>query len=626
MNNPVYEQNMTAMKKRFPALAELVVKKRQEMKTSDDLVEESNIQIRMEQSWDEEPVLSVCEKNGDTERVLYLSGKRRPRETAKRMVERWGKLNRTTPIFITGMGDAALIHELLTATDPEINIMIYEPSAEIFYFMLENVDISDYFDNRPLGLVIEGINETEMDGVIRAYISLANIEFLKNYTNRGYAALFPEQVVHFLKRLDRLSSDIVVSRNTGIRFSSVEADNLFHNICYMCDGYTTTQLCDVLPTDIPAIVVSAGPSLNKNIMELKKAKNRAFIVAVDTAVKPLVKAGIIPDLYVIVDGKKPIDLLDFEEAKEIPLMPSLSSAKTVLAQHTGKKFFYFEGRMLAYNIMAMNGVSFNSVSCGGSVACSAFSLVYKLGFSTIILVGQDLALTGNKTHADGTFKDKMDEIDTSRCLMVEGNYEEKVPTRGDFKLYLDWFNYYIEGCKDVHVINATEGGAKIQNTEIMTLADAIARECKKEVDIQECMDRLTPIFDEEARKRAVDYLNTIPDMFRKLRKEVKKEKENYKKLRRICQKSVIDSSAYLHILNRIKKSTAMIEKHELYPIITSSLTVADYLISSEQFYEEDSIQAEGLEIARKGIKYMELVDQCIGLLIPLAEDTVGKLK
>ena len=38
------------------------------------------------------------------------------------------------------------------------------------------------------------------------------------------------------------------------------------------------------------------------------------------------------------------------------------------------------------------------------VACSAFSLVYKLGFSRIILVGQDLALTGNKTHADGTFK------------------------------------------------------------------------------------------------------------------------------------------------------------------------------------------------------------------------------
>ncbi len=625
MSEPIYDKNMAALEKRFPNLAELVIKKRESTRGEKNLSEELKLQIYMERSWDDEAVISVSDKNSDNKRIQYLSGKRKPHETAKRIIEQWGKLNRTTPIFVTGMGNIAMIRELLVLTDPEINIMVYEPSIEIFYFLLENVDISDYFDNRALGLVIEGINETEMDGVIRSYISLANIEFLKNYTNRGYAALFPEQVVYFLKRLDKLSSDIVVARNTGIAFSAVEADNIFHNIGYMCDGYITTQLCDVLPTDIPAIIVSAGPSLNKNIMELRKAKNKAFIVAVDTAVKPLVNAGIIPDLYVIVDGLKPIDLFDFEEAKKIPLMPSISSASKVLSQHTGKKFFYYEGIMLAYNIMAMNGIPFSSVACGGSVACSAFSLVYKLGFSTIILVGQDLALTGNRTHADGTFKEKMDEIDTSRCLMVEGNYEEKVPTRGDFKRYLDWFNYYIEGCKGVHVINATEGGAKIQNTEIMTLADAVERECRKSVDIQACMDRLTPALDEDARERAIAYLNTIPDMFRKLRKEVKKEKENYKKLRKICKKTVIDRSAYLHILNRIKKTTPAIEKHELYSMISSSLPVAEYMISSEQFYEEDSVQAEGLEIARKGIKYMELVDQCIGLLIPLAENTVGKL-
>lgn len=51
-------------------------------------------------------------------------------------------------------------------------------------------------------------------------------------------------------------------------------------------------------------------------MELKRAKNKAFIVAVDTAVRPLVNAGIIPDMYVIVDGLKPKELLDFDEAKE----------------------------------------------------------------------------------------------------------------------------------------------------------------------------------------------------------------------------------------------------------------------------------------------------------------------
>lgn len=624
MSNQIYEANLTAMRERFPKLADLVMEKQKER--NDEGKEAAKIGIQLEYSLDDAPVLSVCKKEEEQTRTVYLSGKRRPRETAKRIIGQWGELNWTTPIFVTGMGDIAFLQELLRVTDKRINVMVYEPSIDVFYFLLEHVDLTEYFANRPLGLIIEGINEKEMDDVIKSYVSLANVEFLKHYTNRGYAAIESNKVVYFLKRIDKLTSGIMINRNTGVRFSAVEVENLLRNIGFLCDGYITTQLCDVLPIDIPAIVVSAGPSLNKNILELKKAKNKAFIVAVDTAVKPLVRAGIIPDLYVIVDGLKPIELLDFPEAREIPLMPSLSSAYQVLKQHTGKKFFYFEGNMLAYNLMAMNGISFSSVSCGGSVACSAFSLVYKLGFSRIILVGQDLAMTGNKTHADGTFKEKMEEIDTSRCLMVEGNCEEKVPTRGDFKMYLDWFNYYINGCEGIHVINATEGGAKIENTEIMTLADAIARECDKEVDIQACFEKLEPIFNEEMRKRAIDYLHTIPDMYRRLRKEVKKEKENYKKLRRICQKQKIDRSAYLHILNRIKQTTANIEGHRLFSTISSTLTVADYMIASEQFYEEDSIQAEGLEIARKGIKYMELVDQCIGVLIPLAEDTVGKIK
>lgn len=63
------------------------------------------------------------------------------------------------------------------------------------------------------------------------------------------------------------------------------------------------QLDGTIPNTIPAIVVSAGPSLNNNIMELKKAVGKAFIIAVDTAVKPLVKAGIIPDMFAMLDGK-----------------------------------------------------------------------------------------------------------------------------------------------------------------------------------------------------------------------------------------------------------------------------------------------------------------------------------
>ena len=49
-----------------------------------------------------------------------------------------------------------------------------------------------------------------------------------------------------------------------------------------------------------------------------------------------------------------------------------------------------------------SGLRWGDVATGGSVATNVFSLLYKIGLKTIILVGQDLALTGNKSHADGT--------------------------------------------------------------------------------------------------------------------------------------------------------------------------------------------------------------------------------
>ncbi len=614
MNKDIYKKNMEALQKRFPAIASMI--------QNDELIPEEKITVEVETAADGAPILRI--KNDSY--YLYLNGKREPKQTAARVLERWGKLNRATPIYIVGMGNVALMQELLRNTDKAINIMVYEPSLTIFLTLLKEVDITLYFENRALGLVINGINEEEMNGVIKSFLDLANVGFMKSYVCPNYDKLYPKEIVHFLKNLDRISSEIIVGRNTGVRYSSVEADNLFHNIQYLCDGSITTQLCNVIPTDIPAIIVSAGPSLNKNIHELKKAKNHAFIVAVDTAVRPLVNAGIIPDLYVIVDGLKPFKLFDFEEAKRIPLMPSITSAKDVLAHHEGKKLFYFEGQKFIFNLFTMNGIPFSSVSCGGSVACSAFSLVYKLGFSRIILVGQDLALTGNRTHADGTFQDKMDEIDTSHSMMVEGNYEDKVPTRQDFKYYLDWFNYYINGCEGIHVMNATEGGAKIQGTEIITLAEAIERECHREVNLEECFSKLQPIFNEESRKKAVDYLNTIPTMFRNLKKEAQKGIRYYKKLQNICCNGKLDKTAYLQVLNKIKKITQNLEGHELFAIVSNTLSVADYLITSEQFYEEDNLEAEGLEIARQGIIYLELVKQCIDILIPLTEETVGALQ
>ena len=52
---------------------------------------------------------------------------------------------------------------------------------------------------------------------------------------------------------------------------------------------------------IPAIVVAAGPSLDATLPGIKAAQGRALVIAVDTAVRPLLAAGIRPHIAVAVD-------------------------------------------------------------------------------------------------------------------------------------------------------------------------------------------------------------------------------------------------------------------------------------------------------------------------------------
>ncbi|KAA2301602.1 DUF115 domain-containing protein, partial [Clostridioides difficile] len=46
---------------------------------------------------------------------------------------------------------------------------------------------------------------------------------------------------------------------------------------------------------LPAVVVAAGPSLNKNIEQLHNLKDNVIIIAVDTIAQRLCNEGIIPD-------------------------------------------------------------------------------------------------------------------------------------------------------------------------------------------------------------------------------------------------------------------------------------------------------------------------------------------
>ncbi len=612
MRNGIFEKNLMAMEKWYPSFAELI---------REGKYEKDSLAVETEYSQDGVLIFRVESEN----HILYLNGKRNVKEPVEIWSERMGEIHKYAPVFLLGVGSGQYLKRLIQDSGQTVRVVVYEPSLSIFLHMLEKVDLSEEILDRPIAFVVEGLNGTEFEPVLEELVSLETVEFLKQEIHPNYRELFPRQMLEAMQKIGKRADFVFSNHMTGVLFSTHSAKNQILNMKFVCEGYNTKRLSEAVPHDVPAILVSAGPSLNKNIQELKKAKNRAFILAVDTAMKPLVQAGIIPDAFITIDSKKPTNLVEADIIKDIPVIAPVVANYDILKEQRGKKIFYYDGHMMPFLAYQAAGKTFYDVATGGSVACSGFSLLYKMGFQTIILVGQDLAYDGNKSHADGTYQQVMPEETARGMIMVKGNFEKTVPTRQDFKMYLDWFNMYIKGAKEhrgIRVINATQGGAFIENTELMALADAIKETCMETVDFRSCIEHMEPDFTPEGRGKALQFIHSVPEELEEIRKEARNLQRAYRKVMNACKSGHMDKSVYQKQLKKIKKISGKCEAKFSYELVSATMELAEYVVRSESLYELGTLEEEGRAVAKQGMKYAKMMEQCAGLLRDFARENL----
>lgn len=611
MNNGIWEKNLIAMEKWYSEFADMV--RNAEAK-------EDDTQIFSEVSWDGEVIFRI-QKAG---RMLFLGGRRNAKQPVEMWLERLGEIHKYAPVFLFGIGSGEYLKALIRQTEENVNVVVYEPSFPIFQKLLSDVDLVEVIENRPIAFIVEGINGEEFEPIMNQVLAVQNMEFLIEEIHPGYQEFYGEQIVGKVRKLHRKVQKIMVDYNSAQLFQGSLAQNIFFNMKYICEGYHTKQLAKAVQGGNTAILVAAGPSLDKNIHELKKAKNHAFILAVDTAVGPLVRNGIMPDAFVTIDPHKDLELIEAPGAEKIPVIAPGTARPALIEHQEGKKIFYYDSYAIPAHIYLINGKLMPSASSGGSVACSGFSVLFRMGFQTIILVGQDLAYTNNKSHADGTFQEKMPQEDTTGMIMVKGNYEEQVPTLRNLRAYLEWFEMYIAGMKrehDVRVINATEGGAYIEGTELMTLRDAIAQSCQEEIDYSDRIAQMEPDLTDAERKKAVEYLHSVPKQFQEIKEYADQMKFIYHKLEKLSKKRDISEKACRKQLRKIKRLSKKCQEHPpVFQLVDVTMSGAEFVLLSEYYYEEENTAKELQETARKGIIYSDVLGKCAELLKEMAEE------
>ena len=252
----------------------------------------------------------------------------------------------------------------------------------------------------------------------------------------------------------------------------------------------------------PGIVVATGPSLNKNIELLKEVGNRAVIAAADASLKVMLARGLKPhfvnSLERVLPTARLLENLTEVEVEDIYFAPCPVIHPDTYANWPGKKIVVYRDFATFKWLEIDKGL----ITIGPSAANMSYKILEYMGCDPIILIGQDLGLAGEATHADGTTYGTKQEI-FKGTMMVEGNYESQVATNAvwnQFRLHYEQDIAQNPGT----VINATEGGAKIHGALLMTLREAIDKYFGKEIPIHGTIKkRLTvPSAAKKERQRA----------------------------------------------------------------------------------------------------------------------------
>ncbi len=243
----------------------------------------------------------------------------------------------------------------------------------------------------------------------------------------------------------------------------------------------------------PAVVIGAGPSLGRNLPLLKAVKGKVALLSVGTALKPCLRAGVVPDLATTLDYSR-LSAKYLEGMEGFPSVPLVVDPKgnwQAVQGYPGPRYF-IQNAYLDQMLEGLLGPPGESqLETGATVAHLTYSLARYLGADPILFVGLDLAYTHHSTHLPGTAIHDQWGPELNRFTTLElKEWEQLARMRGRLKalpavgggtVFTDdqMFSYLQKFQKswrtaDHKVIDATEGGALKEGAEAMPLAAALA--------------------------------------------------------------------------------------------------------------------------------------------------------
>ncbi|EHC1491874.1 motility associated factor glycosyltransferase family protein [Campylobacter coli] len=423
-------------------------------------------------------------------------------------------------ICIYGIGNALLIKNLAKHYK---HLFVFESEIELFILALSTIDLSEelkvykvvLFDCVAKDLEIQIAMIFDQQSILE-YLSLYEMFISSHYYLKYY-----ETSILSLNELCIKSASVAI-RNADITcfLPLLTHGQFLQNIPSMLESIPFQRILNERKNKFDnTIVVSAGPSLTKQLPLLKAYQDKAVIFCADGALSMLEKKGIVPDYVTNLDFT---DLAmkffqNKENLKQSIIALECATHPNIVHSLKAENCMIVLRNKALYQRFNLN--DFGYIDTGTHVSHFSYTLALALGFKNIIMIGQDLAFDeeGN-SHSKG--------FDFGEKFSGEENIDKlKVPAyagKGEVLTHITWNDYrikleYLFACNEqkAKFYNATEGGARINFTE--------------ELSFKECCEKLLtkekPKFDipKSLTKNRSDKL------LAKFKEKIQKDQENAKR-------------------------------------------------------------------------------------------------
>ncbi len=433
--------------------------------------------------------LAIVATGGPRPTALYdgrlVYSRNEPYREAERVVRREVSADSGVCLFESfGLGYHV---EAFLELHPRAHAVVVEPDVGLFLAGIASRDLTGLLSSERLHLLLAAEPEI-VPMVLDAFPhSVHSVVRLRAFAakDRSYFERLRTVLAAYYARRD-------INRNTLARFGKRWVRNLLRNAEIVARSPGVATIAGLF-SGRPALLLTAGPSLDAALPSLKELAQRCVVIAVDTSLRAARASGVRPDFLVVVDpqywNSRHLDWCAQGRGDEDdrPILVSESSTyPRVFQRHAGRTLLCGSLFPLGSLLESRLGEK-GALGAGGSVSTTAWDFARLLGCSPIYAAGLDLGFPGRRTHFKGAFFEERAHTLAGRLAtgethsfhalhdaapFLEANMEGGV-TLTDRRLivYKWWFENQLKIHPDADTRSIGAEGVRIDGLKLATVAE-----------------------------------------------------------------------------------------------------------------------------------------------------------